>query len=103
MGRVKIVLSTAPLLVGMSLLSSGCGSGGGSPRLVQSISVSPASADALSFPNGQVQFQVMGTYSQPPSPSPIVALQWSLSDSTIATISQSGVAECTPGASEVSP
>jgi hypothetical protein len=88
---------TCPLLVGLLLLISGCG--GGSPRLLQSITVSPASADAHSFPDGQVQFIVIGIYSQPPSPSPTTASLWSVLEPKLATISQSGVAQCTPGAS----
>jgi hypothetical protein len=98
MGRLIPLLATV-LLTGMSLLASGCGNG--SPRLLQSISVSPASADAQSFPDGQVQFTVVGTYSQPPSPSPTTASAWLLLEPNIATISQSGVAQCTPGASGV--
>ena len=99
MGRFKLPLPTALLLTGMSLLTSGCGSD--NPRLLQSISVSPASADAHSFPDGQVQFMVIGIYSQPPSPSPTTASQWFLSEPNLATISQSGVAQCIPGASGV--
>lgn len=99
MGRVKAPLGVAALLAAISLSATGCGSA--SPRLLQSISVTPASADAQSFPDGQVQFVAMGTYSQPPSPSPITASQWLLSEPNIATISESGVAQCTPGASGV--
>jgi hypothetical protein len=99
MGRVEARLSISLLLTATLLSGGGCGSA--SPRLLQSISVTPATADALSFPDGQVQFTAMGTYSKPPSPSPITASQWLLSEPNIATISQSGVAQCTPGASGV--
>ena len=99
MARFKVLLPTTLLLAGIELVASGCGNGG--PRLLQSISVTPASADAHGFPNGQVQFTAMGTYSQPPSPSPITQSGWSLSDPNIAAISQSGLAQCNPGASGV--
>ena len=99
MDRWKVSLLTTLLLAGVELVAGGCGSG--SPRLLQSISVTPATADALSFPSGQVQFTAMGNFSQPPSPSPISQSGWSLSDSNIAAISQSGLAECNPGASGV--
>jgi hypothetical protein len=99
MARFKVLLPTTLLLAGIELVASGCANGG--PRLLQSISVTPASADAHSFPNGQVQFTAMGTYSQPPSPSLITQSGWSLSDSNIAAISQSGLAQCNPGASGV--
>src|SRR5215469_4503500 len=99
MARFNVVLHTTVLLV-IELVAGGCGSGsvpGRSPRLLQSISVTPASADAQGFPNGQVQFTAVGTYSQPPSPSPITQAGWSLSDPNIAVISQSGLAQCNPG------
>jgi hypothetical protein len=98
MARFRVLLPTAFLLVGIELVACG---GTESPRLLQSISVTPASADAYSFPNRQVQFTAMGAYSQPPSPSPIPITQseWSLSDPTMATMSPSGLAQCNPGAS----
>jgi len=96
MARFKVLLLTTLLLAGIELVASGCGNG--SPRLLQSIAVTPASADAHSFPNGQVQFTAMGTYSEPPSPSPITQSGWSLSDPNLAAISESGLAQCNPGA-----
>jgi hypothetical protein len=97
MALFKVWLPTTTLLLaGFALVGSGCGTR--SPRLLQSISVTPASADAHSFPNGQVQFTAVGAYSRPPSPSPITQSEWSLSDPTIATISPSGLAQCRPGA-----
>ena len=44
----------------------GCGSGG--PRQLQSVTLSPPSADAKNFSKDQVQFTATGTFSQPPSP-----------------------------------
>jgi len=96
MARFNVLLPTTVLLAGIELVANGCGHG--SPRSLQSISVTPASANAQSFPNGQVQFTAVGTYSQPPSPAPITQLGWWLSDLHIATISQSGLAQCKPGA-----
>lgn len=71
MARFTVVLSTAVLVVlaGIELVASGCGNN--SPRPLQSVSVNPATADARTFPNGQVQFTAAGIYSAPPSPSPI--------------------------------
>jgi hypothetical protein len=96
MARLKLLC--APLLLaGIELVAGGCGNA--SPRLLQSVSVTPAQADAQTFPNGQVQFTAVGIYSQPPSPSPIPQPGWWLSDSNLATISQGGLAQCNPGAS----
>ena len=53
------------LLAGLGVV--GCGSG----RQLQSVTLSPASADAKNFPNGQVPFTATGTYSQAPSPAPL--------------------------------
>ena len=99
MARFTVVLSTAVLVVlaGIELVASGCGNN--SPRLLQSISVTPATADARTFPKGQVQFTAAGIYSAPPSPSPITQPGWSLSDPSIATINENGLAQCNPGAS----
>jgi hypothetical protein len=81
---------------------SGCGTN--SMRELQSMTVSPAIADAAKSPDGKVQFTASGTFSQPPTPAavPFVAPysgSWSVSNTAIATISQSGVAQCVPGAS----
>jgi hypothetical protein len=100
MPRLRLFLPTTLLIAASELVASGCGNAT-SPRLLRSVSVTPATAEAQTFSNGQVQFAALGTYSQPPSPSPIIAPGWSLSDTTIATISQSGLAQCTPSASGV--
>jgi hypothetical protein len=101
MVRLKLLLPTTLLIAGVELLAGGCGTASPSPRLLQSVSVTPATADAHAFSNGQVQFTAVGTYSQPPSPSPLTQPGWSLSDPSIATVSQSGLAQCTAGASGV--
>ena len=49
-----------------ALCMSACGSSG--PRQLQSVTLSPATADAKNFPNGEVQFTATGTFSKPPSP-----------------------------------
>src|SRR5690349_21579694 len=90
MARLTVLLCAAVLLLGIEFVASGCGNGG--PRALQSISVVPASADAQNFPNHQVQFTALGNYSQPPSPSQITPTGWSLSDPSVATIGQSGLA-----------
>ena len=84
-------------------MMSACGSG----RHLQSVSLSPASADAQNFPNGQVQFTATGTFSQPPSPAQLTSkdVLWCAgSDNGIcvgnanpgATVDQNGLAQCLP-------
>ena len=101
MARFTGLLLAIFVLAGISLLTSGCGNGTPPPRTLQSISLNPTSADAQNFSTGQVQFSALGNYSQPPSPSAIAPSLWSLSDPSIATITQSGLAECKAGASGV--
>lgn len=84
------------LIVAILVLANGCGSG--AARQLKSISVTPASADAQTFPNGQVQFTALGNYTEPPSQSEITA-SWSVMETNLATISQSGVGQCVAGAS----
>ena len=58
--------SVTHLVLLTALGLSACGSGG--PRQLQSVTLSPSSADAKNFPNGQVQFTATGRFSTPPSP-----------------------------------
>jgi hypothetical protein len=73
------------------------------PRTLETVSLSPQSADAQDFSNGQVPFIATGYYSKSPSPvSPENALwtacfQGQLSSAV--SFTQSGVAQCTAGAS----
>jgi hypothetical protein len=45
-----------------------CGSNPNPNRLLKSIAVTPATADARDYANGHVQFTATGTFSMPPSP-----------------------------------
>ena len=100
---------TAFFLLFIGLLMWGCGSG----RELQSVTLSPATADAKNFPGGQVSFTAMGTYNQPPSPVQLTSkdIVWcaggiGTSSSTTgecvgnanpgATVDQNGVAQCNP-------
>lgn len=96
MARFKKFVPLAVLLASVELALTACGTG--SSRVLQAISVTPSTADAQSFPNGQVQFTVMGTYSQPPSPSPVAQAQWTVSDPNVASVSLNGLAQCNAGA-----
>jgi hypothetical protein len=40
---------------------------------LQSVTLSPASANAQDFANGQVPFAATGTFSKPPSPQPLTS------------------------------
>lgn len=107
MTRPGSPLNTCLLLVVVVVAtqSVGCGAMYSSQsRVLQSIAVMPASADAKSSPMGQVQFTATGTFSQPPSPAPVPFADpysggWTTSNPNIAKINQSGMAQCISGAS----
>lgn len=72
-------------------------------RVLQSMVITPATADAQSSPSGQVQFSAMGTFSKAPSPAPVPFVapysgSWATSDLNVATIDQTGLAMCAAGA-----
>jgi hypothetical protein len=74
-----------------------------SNRTLMSMTISPSSADAQNFVNGQAKFTATGNFSQPPSPAPVTFMEpytgsWSSSNPQIATIDQNGVAHCGQGA-----
>jgi hypothetical protein len=73
------------------------------PRMLETVSVSPATADAQNFPNGQVPFVATGYFSKTPSPVSPETGTWNVcyqgSFTNSATISASGVAQCTAGTS----
>jgi hypothetical protein len=86
------------------LTTAGCGSN----RELQSVSLSPTSADARNFPNGQVRFVASGTFTNPPSPANLMSKDvfWCVGSSTGACVGnanpganldQNGVAQCNPG------
>jgi len=93
------------ILVVLAANNVGCGAMNPSPtRMLESIAVIPTSANARNFPLGQVQFTATGTFSQPPSPAPVTFVapysgSWMISDPNIATINQSGLAQCVSAAS----
>lgn len=80
-----------------------------SNRQLQSVSISPASAEAKNFPDGQVPFLATGMFSKPPSPAPLTSsdVTWCVGAGgvcagniiTFVTVDQNGVAQCSQGAS----
>ena len=86
-----------------------CGAVGcGGSRHLQSVSLSPASANAQDFPGGRVQFTATGTFSKPPSPVELTGndIFWCIGSDTGlcvgnaqpgATVDQSGIAGCNQG------
>ena len=96
------------LLAAVCLQTLGCGSSSmqSNSRLLQAVTVTPAQADARSFPNGQVEFTATGTFSRPPSPS-VVTFQapysgsWTSNDPVTLVSTGNGTAtyQCVAGQS----
>ena len=63
MDRVVARLVVAPILLFVGLIALSCGGGTNPNRMLESISISPAVANAQ---NGQAQFVATGTFSAPP-------------------------------------
>jgi hypothetical protein len=107
MPRYARFLSIAFLAVAASITLA-CGAAS-SQRQAQALTVSPASADAQDYPNGQVPFTATGTFSLPPTPVSPLQANWSAAaeqdgnytPTTAVSINSKGVAQCTSGASGV--
>jgi hypothetical protein len=109
MARRKPFLLATILLgnIVLALQATGCGTSKTPNRFLQSITVTPATADAQNFTGGQVQFTATGTFSRPPSPAPVTFVapysgQWFV-DPAFATLVGTGTGtatfQCVPGVS----
>ncbi|MBZ5599574.1 MAG: hypothetical protein LAN83_14785 [Acidobacteriia bacterium] len=103
MPKFWVLLLSIVFLLG-SLGSLSCGSMNNNQRLLQSIMVTPAAADAQNFPNGQVPFTATGNYSAPPTPASVFVATWCVHDSNGcmggtpgATVDANGLAQCDSG------
>jgi hypothetical protein len=88
------------LLLLAAVITLACGS---SPsHIPQSVTVSPTSADAQDFPQGQVQFIATAYYNTMPSPVESVSATWGACaqtgiDNSGVSVSTSGLAQCVAG------
>ena len=98
------------VLLLLALGISSCGGAVSNLRILQSITVTPAKADAPS--SGKVQFRAKGNYNLAPmTVDPLPDVVWTVGRSdfseapvpNIATVDQNGLAKCVPGASGTIP
>jgi hypothetical protein len=76
-------------------LTSACGSS----RQVQSVTVSPTSADAQNYPDGKVPFVATGHYNMAPMTVTPLQAYWGPSLNSPISVDENGVAQCNAGAS----
>ena len=100
MGKVRFLcLFAIPVF---TVISVSCSSSGG----LKSVAITPATADAQTSPNGQVQFTAMGSYSGQMQSVAVKALWWTSQPWVIAptaaptpapgiTVDSNGLASCT--------
>ena len=92
----KYGLSVLLLAVLAIAITLACGS---SPRILQSATLSPPTADAQSSP---VQFTATGYFNQQPSPVKLLTANWGACDqnqrTTAVSVSPDGLARCAAGA-----
>jgi hypothetical protein len=105
MEKLRFPLFLFALAAG-AVLALSCGSStsiSGQIRQPQSITLSPATADAQNYPNGQVQFIVTAHYNTAPDTITPQSATWGAcyqnAPSTAVSVSNEGLAQCANGAS----
>ena len=102
MEKLRFMLSFLALILTASLASS-CGASSHGQNPLQSITLSPATADAQDYPNGEVQFTATGHYVDPPHTVTPQSATWEACQqngpiTTEVSLTQGGVAQCAIGA-----
>ena len=88
------------ILIFFGLGIAGCG--GSSSRQLQSLTITPASADAQAFPGGKVQFTAAGTFNMAPTTVMSPSVMWSIGtpfspppvNMPAASVDANGLAQC---------
>jgi len=101
MQRLPLALLSLALVLAAALALS-CGTGSQNQDPLVSVTLSPATADAADYPNGQVQFVATGYYINPSrTVSPLTAA-WGTcyqeASTSEVSVTAGGVAQCAPGA-----
>ncbi|MGA8274492.1 MAG: hypothetical protein WB919_23245 [Candidatus Sulfotelmatobacter sp.] len=99
MAKLRLTFSLFALAAVASLALS-CGAS--PPRTLQSVTLSPATADSQDYPDGQVQFTVSGHYNTAPETVTPQAATWGVCYQNASTneisVTTSGMAQCASGA-----
>ena len=106
MAKLRLTLFSLALILAASFaLSCGARSQSQDPQSqdpLQSITLSPATADARNYPNGQVQFIATGYYIDPSHTVTPLSAMWGTcyqnASTSAVSVTAGGVAQCAPGA-----
>lgn len=103
MAKLTVFFCASLSLILFAAGATGCGgSVMNNGRMLQTITVTPASADAKNFPNGKVQFTATGTFNMAPVTVASPAVMWSIGNPFTtpsptmpqASIDTTGLAQC---------
>jgi hypothetical protein len=101
METLQLTLFSLALVLAASFALS-CGTSSQSHDPLQSITLTPATADAQDYPNGQVQFTATGNYIDPSRTVTPLSATWGACFENASTskvsVTAGGVAQCAPGA-----
>ena len=101
MAKLRLTLFSLALVLAASFALS-CGASSQSHDPLQSITLSPATADARDYPNGQVQFVATGNYIDPSHTVTPLSATWGTCYQNASTsevsVTAGGMAQCAPGA-----
>ena len=102
MERHRLSLIFAALILASFAASCGASASSTTDRQLLSITLSPATADAANFPDGQVAFTTTGIFNSAPYMVTPLPAGWGACSNnmptTAVTVSGEGVAQCAPGA-----
>ncbi len=102
MKQLRLSLLFQALIMATFTLSCGTNSSSNTPRQLLSVTVSPATADAANYPNGQVPFTATGNYNIAPYTVSPLSGMWGVcynnAPTTAITVNNEGVAQCAEGA-----
>jgi hypothetical protein len=101
MQKLRLAFFSLALVLAASFALS-CGAKSQNQDPLQSITLSPAVADAQDYPNGQVQFIATGNYIDPSRTVTPLSATWGTCHQEASTseisVTAGGVAQCAPGA-----
>jgi hypothetical protein len=102
---IAFLFRTLLVFTGLFMLACGGNPSDQIARSIQSITLSPATADAQTYPGDEVQFTATGYYNTQPSPVTPLTATWGVcqqnTPTSAVTITANGLAQCTTQAAGI--